>query len=93
MHGVITAIDAEPAATAFLARQGLAPGATVEVLAVSDDQSVLVQTGEQQLALTPSLAARVMVTVPAVDRRAVWRRCRAFWAFVRGESPACPPVG
>ncbi|WP_245669044.1 metal-dependent transcriptional regulator [Chloroflexus islandicus] len=92
-HGVITTIDAEPAATAFLSRQGLAPGATIEVLAVSDDQSVLVQTGEHQLALAPALAARVMVAVPAADRRAAWRRCSAFWACVRGETHECPPVG
>ncbi|WP_322511349.1 metal-dependent transcriptional regulator [Chloroflexus sp.] len=91
-QGVVTAIDAEPAAVAFLARQGLVAGAAVEVLAVSDDQAVLVQTAEHQLALAPALAARVMLAVPAADRRATWRRCSAFWACVRGEAHECPPV-
>lgn len=63
-QGVVTAIDAEPAAVAFLARQGLVAGAAVEVLAVSDDQTVLVQTAEHQLALAPALAARVRWLCP-----------------------------
>ncbi|MEF3275606.1 MAG: metal-dependent transcriptional regulator [Chloroflexus sp.] len=94
-RGVVVAIELEAAATAFLARQGLVPGAMVEVLAVGDDRSLLVQIGAHQLALGPTLADRITLALdpsPA-DRRAVWRRCSMLWACLRGEIPECATTG
>ncbi|WP_298814601.1 metal-dependent transcriptional regulator [Chloroflexus sp.] len=94
MHGRVVTVDVEAAVAAFLSRQGLAPGAMVEVLAVSDDRSALVQTGDHQLALSGTLATRIILVADTelTERRAVWRRCSAFWSCLRGDVPECSAI-
>jgi len=92
-RGVIAAVDVEPAAATFLARQGITSGADVEVLAVGADHAVLIQIGTHQVALAPSLANRITLDDNAAlhaARHAAWRRCSAFWSCVRGEPRVCP---
>ncbi len=93
MRGVIAAVDAEPAAAAFLAQQGVAPGADAGVLAVGGDGAVLLHVNDHQVALASSLAGRITLAVGSAThtaRHAAWRRCSAFWSCVRGETPTCP---
>ena len=58
--GHVVAIDVGEAARAFLLRQGLHPGAAVEVLA-STDESLLVLAGDEQVALALALAEGIQV--------------------------------
>ncbi|MCS6940820.1 MAG: metal-dependent transcriptional regulator [Roseiflexaceae bacterium] len=93
MRGVIAAVDAEPAAATFLARQGVVPGAEAEVLAVGADGAVLIQVNDHQIALASALARRIALDIGAIAhtaRHAAWRRCSAFWSCVRGEPHVCP---
>lgn len=93
MRGVIAAVDVEPAAATFLARQGVVPGAEAEVLAVGADGAVLIQVDNHQVALAAALARRISLDASAVAhtaRHAAWRRCSAFWSCVRGEPHVCP---
>ena len=93
MRGVVAAIDVEPAAAAFLAQQGVVPGADVEVLAVGIDGAVLLQVDDYQVALASALAGRITLAAGSAAhtaRQAAWRRCSAFWSCVRGEAPPCP---
>ncbi len=93
MRGTIAAVDAEPAAAAFLARQGVVPGADAGVLAVGADGAVLLEIAGHQVALADALASRITLaagSAPHTARHAAWRRCSAFWSCVRGESSICP---
>ena len=45
----IARIDGDPASHSFLEGQGIAPGATVTVLAISDDGGCLLDTGRSQV--------------------------------------------
>lgn len=93
MRGVIAAVDVESAAAAFLARQGVVPGAEAEVLAVGADGAVLIQVDDHQVALAAALARRISLDASAAAhtaRHAAWRRCSAFWSCVRGEPHVCP---
>lgn len=93
MRGVIATVDAEPAAAAFLAQQGVVPGTDAGVLAVGVDGAVLLQVDDHQVALASSLASHITLAAGSAThtaRHAAWRRCSAFWSCVRGEAPPCP---
>lgn len=92
-RGAITTVDVAPAAAAFLAQQGVVPGAVVEVLAIGSDQTVLLQVDNRQIALASSLAGCISLDTGSAThtaRHAAWRRCSAFWSCVRGEPHVCP---
>ena len=58
----IARIDGDPASHSFLEGQGIAPGATVTVLAISDDGGCLLDTGRSQVHVSGALARSVAVT-------------------------------
>ncbi len=59
-RGHVVGHDVDAVARAFLFRQGLRPGASIEVLA-STDESLLVLAGDQQVALALVLAEGIQV--------------------------------
>jgi DtxR family Mn-dependent transcriptional regulator len=62
-HSVeVVRVDGEPATRSFLEGQSIVPGATVTVLAVSDDGGCLLDTGRTQVHVSGTLAAAVAVT-------------------------------
>jgi Fe2+ transport system protein FeoA len=57
-------IGADEPVRDFLRSHGLAPGATVKVLATASDGGLLVETGQGTLTLTPDIVRLVKVTAP-----------------------------
>ncbi len=89
-HGQVVALPSEPGIAGFLRAQGLALGATAEVLVVGADGAVLLSVDGRQLSLAPTVATQVLLT-EATDhsaRHAVWARLSAFWSCPCGEE--CP---
>jgi DtxR family Mn-dependent transcriptional regulator len=58
----IARIEGDPASHSFLEGQGMAPGARVTVLAISDDGGCLLDTGARQVHVSGALARSVVVT-------------------------------
>ncbi len=58
-RGLVTHIVADEVVREFLHAQGVSPGAELEVLAVSSDGSLLLQTAERCLCLSKALATQV----------------------------------
>ncbi len=58
----VVRIGGDPASHSFLEGQGIAPGATVTVLALSDDGGCLLDTGARQVHVSGALAGLVSVT-------------------------------
>ncbi|MCX7791588.1 MAG: metal-dependent transcriptional regulator [Chloroflexaceae bacterium] len=92
-RGQIVALEAPPAAEAFLRAQGLTPGVEAEVQAIGADGAVLLAVEGRPIALAPALAAGItLAAAPATyARQEAWARCSAFWACLRGEARACAP--
>lgn len=59
----VVAVDAGPAARAFLADEGVFPGAELRLLALSAAGSALIAVGGRELRLAPELAAAVRVII------------------------------
>jgi DtxR family Mn-dependent transcriptional regulator len=57
-------VAADEPARDFLRSHGLAPGATVNVLATASDGGLLIEAGQGILTLTPDIARLVEVTIP-----------------------------
>jgi len=58
----VVRIGGDPASHSFLEAQGLAPGATLTVLAISDDGGCLLDTGRTQVHVSGDLARLVSVS-------------------------------
>ena len=58
----VVRLGGDPAAHSFLEGQGIAPGAVVTVLALSDDGGCLLDTGRAQVHVSASLAELVVVS-------------------------------
>jgi DtxR family Mn-dependent transcriptional regulator len=92
LRGQVMALGSDSAARDFLQAQGVGPGATVEVLAVGADGTLLLSAAEKHVALARSVAAHVEVVpmvagaTPGMARRAcTWEKCSTFWACMHGE--------
>lgn len=81
-QGYIASINADPATTGFFQAQGVAEGTPIDVLAVSDDGTLLLGIGHRRFSLSAPLAEHITVALPAAvpPQPCTWDKCRAFWA-------------
>ena len=61
LQGLVATVEGNVASLVFFRDQGLAPGASVKVLAAAANGSMLIEVGNRQLALSPELARQIDV--------------------------------
>jgi DtxR family Mn-dependent transcriptional regulator len=91
----IAAIDADAVITDFLHAQGIRPGVSVEVLAVSDNGSLLLGLAEHHLSLARAVASHINITLAVSDtpqRPCTWEKCSAFWSCPQQRVCAHEPI-